>query len=222
MKFSTLASATITLLVLMGSSLNAVASIIYLSDERNITHTTEGTINPDTAFGNFTATVADINGLASASQNSSMDSLSMTGEGRNMVTEVGAWPNLIDTSSTFSVTFTVDELTDFSLSGFFDTFWISADQPYVNLYENGIDLFSLSAWDHPDAAWEQIVNFNYTGQFNVGDTYQLLLVTDGTPTTSGNNWGFNVSTVPLPASVWLFGSGLLGIIGFARRRIHTQ
>ena len=29
---------------------------------------------------------------------------------------------------------------------------------------------------------------------------------------------FNVSSVPVPAAVWLFGSGLLGLIGIARRK----
>jgi len=29
---------------------------------------------------------------------------------------------------------------------------------------------------------------------------------------------FNVSTVPLPAAAWLFGSGLLGLVGIARRK----
>jgi len=28
----------------------------------------------------------------------------------------------------------------------------------------------------------------------------------------------NVSTVPVPAAVWLFGSGLIGLVGFARRK----
>jgi len=28
----------------------------------------------------------------------------------------------------------------------------------------------------------------------------------------------NVSAVPIPAAVWLFGSGLLGLVGFARKR----
>jgi hypothetical protein len=28
-----------------------------------------------------------------------------------------------------------------------------------------------------------------------------------------------VTPVPLPAAVWLFGSGLLGLISFARRKI---
>jgi hypothetical protein len=27
----------------------------------------------------------------------------------------------------------------------------------------------------------------------------------------------NVSAVPVPAAVWLFGSGLIGLVGFARR-----
>jgi len=41
-----------------------------------------------------------------------------------------------------------------------------------------------------------------------------------------NNWtlsatgtlGYNVPTIPVPAAVWLFGSGLLGLVGVARRR----
>ena len=29
---------------------------------------------------------------------------------------------------------------------------------------------------------------------------------------------FTIDSVPLPAAVWLFGSGLLGLIGIARRK----
>ena len=37
--------------------------------------------------------------------------------------------------------------------------------------------------------------------------------------TDGYDLAFHVvSTVPVPAAVWLFGSGLLGLIGFARRK----
>jgi len=31
----------------------------------------------------------------------------------------------------------------------------------------------------------------------------------------------NISSVPVPAAVWLFGSGLLGLIGVARRKVRT-
>ena len=31
-------------------------------------------------------------------------------------------------------------------------------------------------------------------------------------------WDFAVATVPVPAAVWLFGSGLLGLVGVARRK----
>ena len=38
---------------------------------------------------------------------------------------------------------------------------------------------------------------------------------------SGNSLhvtGYSVSSVPVPAAIWLFGSGLIGLIGFARRK----
>jgi hypothetical protein len=52
--------------------------------------------------------------------------------------------------------------------------------------------------------------FIFTSGTNGGDTagsWAAWAVHDG-----------NVSTVPVPAAVWLFGSGLLGLIGVARRK----
>jgi len=34
----------------------------------------------------------------------------------------------------------------------------------------------------------------------------------------GISWGFDVAAVPVPAAVWLFGSGIAGLFAFARRR----
>lgn len=34
-------------------------------------------------------------------------------------------------------------------------------------------------------------------------------------------YGIEVSQIPVPAAVWLFGSGLLGLVGIARRRKAT-
>lgn len=38
-------------------------------------------------------------------------------------------------------------------------------------------------------------------------------------TTSTTGYSMSVATVPVPAAVWLFGSGLLGLVGVARRKV---
>ena len=35
------------------------------------------------------------------------------------------------------------------------------------------------------------------------------------------NIAFSVTPVPLPAAVWLFGSGVVGVIAFARRKMSA-
>jgi len=56
-------------------------------------------------------------------------------------------------------------------------------------------------------------------------TFRLnLFLTDYNATTEtvtiydGVQYGFNISAVPVPAAVWLFGSGLVGLLGLARRK----
>jgi hypothetical protein len=39
-----------------------------------------------------------------------------------------------------------------------------------------------------------------------------------TPSEDGFETSIDVNSVPIPAAVWLFGSGLLGLIGVARRK----
>ena len=76
---------------------------------------------------------------------------------------------------------------------------------------------------------------NYGINFTVGNERHYLgfmsdigisevVVADGS-NTGAANWSYdNVSrsliqtAVPIPASVWLFGSGLLGLVGMARRK----
>jgi hypothetical protein len=61
--------------------------------------------------------------------------------------------------------------------------------------------------------------FGFTGNNTSGtlNSYVMgsaILGTDGTLTFSANP----TSAVPLPAAVWLFGSGLMGLVGVSRRR----
>ena len=57
------------------------------------------------------------------------------------------------------------------------------------------------------------------------DTYEIVF--DGLDCTlpcdareiSGSTIGVDLQPVPVPAAVWLFGSGLLGLVGVARRRV---
>jgi len=70
---------------------------------------------------------------------------------------------------------------------------------------------------------------------NITDQTAGLLTLDGTGTVSGNgleataarwsfsgespiNYSMTIATVPVPAAVWLFGSGLIGLVGVARRK----
>jgi hypothetical protein len=58
-------------------------------------------------------------------------------------------------------------------------------------------------------------NSNPSPTFGIFSVSPISL-TDPNPTPS--NWVTGPSPVPVPAAVWLFGTGLIGLIGFARRK----
>jgi len=58
-----------------------------------------------------------------------------------------------------------------------------------------------------DNAWFLDFGNGYQGATNKGTGYYALAVRSG-----------DVSAVPVPAAVWLFGSGLVGLVGLARRK----
>ena len=53
------------------------------------------------------------------------------------------------------------------------------------------------------------------GQGNAGPFLSVARFQSTGPNEQGSDW---VGAVPVPAAVWLFGSGLLGLVGIARRR----
>jgi hypothetical protein len=70
--------------------------------------------------------------------------------------------------------------------------------------------------------WQRYsIDFEISSDF-VGQRLQFgFLTVTGNDVPSGNfydNVSLAPSAVPVPAAVWLFGSGLLGLVGVARRR----
>ena len=56
----------------------------------------------------------------------------------------------------------------------------------------------------------------FDGDFN--GNFDNLALLDGVPTPGTGTAVADVAPVPLPAALWLFGTGLLGLIGVSRRR----
>jgi hypothetical protein len=94
---------------------------------------------------------------------------------------------------------------------------------YDTLFEGYFDAGSNLTTDWSGGAIELLIDAGM-----VGELVQIGFVVSGTEAADGawpgtgvyyDNLGFaEVSAVPVPAAVWLFGSGLLGLVGVARRK----
>ena len=61
----------------------------------------------------------------------------------------------------------------------------------------------------------------YSNLMNPDGQFRLVFAnSQGDHTLIGNLT--SLAAVPLPAAAWLFGSGVIGLIGFARRKMHTK
>ena len=117
---------------------------------------------------------------------------------------------------------------DFSLGGTysydFSSKWMEAwdnANVYYGLYsyDSGSVIFSNSLTNGVDNPW-------LTGSLSAG-SYNLIVeaITDADGLSYANgvgsangSFGLELTAVPVPAAVWLFGSGLIGLAGFARRK----
>lgn len=68
----------------------------------------------------------------------------------------------------------------------------------------------------------QLYSFNLLGFYNQGSIYSQILVGDGATVTQAPLYAsittIGVTPVPAPAALWLLGSGLLCLTGFAKRK----
>jgi len=92
----------------------------------------------------------------------------------------------------------------------------------------GVSDLSLSGLN----SWQASLNYDLTtAMWDNTNSIQLTLTNtlfatspDGgstaiiNQTLTGSSMGMSINTIPVPAAVWLFGSGLIGLAGVARRR----
>jgi len=92
----------------------------------------------------------------------------------------------------------------------------------VSLFDLGSGLFAPQAGDSFDILTAEILSgsfstLSYAALLDPNLSWQIDYLTDAIGTTDVVRLSV-VSAVPVPGAVWLFGSGLLGLIGVARRK----
>jgi len=78
----------------------------------------------------------------------------------------------------------------------------------------------LQAYEEVDSPVEPGTGHAYT-YADFGDTFALSLTSSDPNVWLDGTYPLNASVVPVPAAVWLFGSGLIGLIGVAGRKSHV-
>lgn len=142
--------------------------------------------------------------------------------------------NHVNSASVFidqpSINFASPTTNDFiiaEISGSYETPGFVLDgSPIVDIVSGGINIrFNVSS---PTGIVSSVLDpFNYSvdiGQLSAGDwfvtpTFYVDGIFDAQLTTILPL--FTVSVVPVPASAWLFSSGIIGLIGFARRKTRV-
>jgi hypothetical protein len=103
-----------------------------------------------------------------------------------------------------------------STSGTFDftgayltSAWDSVQYPIIQGWLNSELKYTSIVTIYNAANW---YSFNFTG------IDELVFISNGGGQVVIDNLTYNTSTVPIPAAVWLLGSGLIGLIGIRRFR----
>jgi len=181
--------------------------------------TGSGTANPFSFFNKGQATFSNVV-FQSIGGGLMLGNMSFNWSGSTFTTQI-----VLDASGLFA------EIPTIAIDDVYDGTTCAISMACATPASNGIKAGSYPIGPVPVAT----SSFNNTDQTGFGTTLgQLSLGTDdgigGSPmdngTVSGSNINFdftsltvtNVSTIPVPAAAWLFGSGLIGLISVARRR----
>ncbi len=151
---------------------------------------------------------ADINGLMNwADANAWVDNLTVGGKGgwRLPSVDVDGNGTVVDCATASEFDCRDNELAYMFYQNGVNT---STSSPFNNLSSAFYWSETIAQASNPLRVWI----FEFENGFLLGDgqeldTHAAWAVYDG-----------NISAVPVPAAVWLFGSGLLGLVGMARRK----
>lgn len=150
--------------------------------------------------------------------------------------EFSVWQDIDLLSSGFSES-VIDTGTQNIVFGGWQSGWSNNDEGQISIYLFDVDMLeigvtSLSAFTSDHLWVEQsgtadlltgtrFIRYEFTGT-RIGD-----MTNSEPPKINKNNDAYldaaylDVVVVPVPAAVWLFGSGLIGLIGLARRKAHV-
>jgi len=94
------------------------------------------------------------------------------------------------------------------------------DYAYGYSAETGIfDLALLVGAGFNTQGWDYIASVLSYGRDENGELYFLGMGVLDSGTLAA--YKVSVSAVPVPTAVWLFGSGLIGLLGFAKRKARS-
>ena len=108
------------------------------------------------------------------------------------------------------------------------------DPDIINIASTVGTLYSAGGWFKGSTATDLTFSIGSTDVFSVSinDGHQFfgIVKTDGFGSlrlsTSSGDWGaddftFATSPIPIAAAIWLFGSGLIGLVGIAKLRVQA-
>jgi hypothetical protein len=134
------------------------------------------------------------------------DAVSVVGSFDDSVLTLGTGTVLFDafnTGNTFNVT-----TGDFSFTEMNDIDYAIGGRPFLNLISGSLDNFDFLANIGAFGFFDSQVGFFDGDDDNFG-------------AISGTWDSFEMTVIPVPAAVWLLGSGLLGLVGIARRKARA-
>ena len=132
--------------------------------------------------------------------------------------------NWSQVTSIFDITFSVANDTSMTLNGtlYGVNIYGGSGNASLFLYKGDNQLIANQLYGNSIAVnyLSQSAAISYSALLGAGE-YRLVAKADPYFIQANSSYSLSASFVPVPAAVWLLGSGLLGLVGFMRKRRST-